>query len=67
MPFNGNIGMHDAPWRSSFGGNIYKTNGSHGCINLPPKSAETIFGYVKSGFPVIVYQMPTSSAKKASE
>ena len=65
MPFNGNIGMHDAPWRSSFGGNIYKTNGSHGCINLPPSSAEKIFGYVSSGFPVIVYNMPAGSAKKA--
>ncbi|MEG0565808.1 MAG: peptidoglycan binding domain-containing protein, partial [Hungatella sp.] len=28
MPFNGNIGMHDAGWRSSFGGSIYKTGGS---------------------------------------
>ena len=36
MPFNGGIGLHDASWRSSFGGTIYKTNGSHGCINLPP-------------------------------
>ena len=36
MPFNKNIGMHDANWRSSFGGTIYKTKGSHGCINMPP-------------------------------
>ena len=35
MPFNGGIGLHDASWRSSFGGSIYKTNGSHGCVNMP--------------------------------
>ena len=27
--------MHDATWRGKFGGQIYKTSGSHGCINLP--------------------------------
>ena len=36
MPFNGGIGLHDANWRGSFGGAIFQTNGSHGCINLPP-------------------------------
>lgn len=55
MPFNGNVGMHDASWRSSFGGEIYVTNGSHGCINLPRKKAEAIFEIVKKGEPVLVY------------
>lgn len=57
MPFNGNIGMHDANWRSSFGGNIYKTNGSHGCINLPPSVAKELYGYVEKGTPVICYHL----------
>ena len=35
MPFFDGQGLHDATWRSSFGGNIYLTNGSHGCVNLP--------------------------------
>ena len=35
MAFNGNIGLHDADWRDSFGGDIFQTNGSHGCVNLP--------------------------------
>lgn len=56
MPFNGNIGMHDATWRNRFGGNIYKTSGSHGCINLPLENAKTIYGYVETYFPVIVYR-----------
>ncbi len=55
MPFNGNIGMHDASWRSSFGGDIYITGGSHGCVNLPKKKAEEIFDNVEKGEPVIVY------------
>lgn len=55
MPFNGNIGMHDATWRTEFGGEIFLTNGSHGCINLPLDKAQAIFGYVSTGFPIICY------------
>lgn len=55
MPFNGGIGLHDAPWRSSFGGNIYKTNGSHGCINLPPNVARIIYNNIKQNTPIIIY------------
>ncbi len=55
MPFYGNYGMHDANWRRSFGGEIYKTNGSHGCINLPPSMAGQIYQSVSEGFPVICY------------
>lgn len=43
MPIYGDIGMHDATWRSSFGGYIYQTSGSHGCINLPYYVAEKIY------------------------
>ena len=55
MPFNMNIGMHDATWRNSFGGNIYINNGSHGCINLPLETAKTIYSYIDTFFPIIVY------------
>lgn len=55
MPFYGNYGMHDATWRSHFGGTIYQEHGSHGCINLPLASAATIYEYVSTGFPVICY------------
>lgn len=60
MPFNGNVGMHDASWRSSFGEDIYLRNGSHGCVNLPPKKAKVIYEYVEKGEPVIVYGGQTS-------
>jgi len=55
MPFNGGIGMHDANWRSAFGGNIYKTNGSHGCINCPQNIANAIYNNIEAETPVICY------------
>ena len=55
MPFNGNIGMHDAGWRKEFGGELYLTGGSHGCVNLPPENAKIIYEYVYTGFPVVCY------------
>lgn len=58
MPFNGNIGFHDASWRSSFGKDIYKTNGSHGCINMPPENAKILFEHIKRGVAVLVYELP---------
>ncbi|MBO5069669.1 MAG: peptidoglycan binding domain-containing protein [Roseburia sp.] len=58
MPFYGDYGMHDATWRSKFGGNIYKTNGSHGCINMPLSVAKTIYEVVEKGYPVLVYTLP---------
>lgn len=68
MPFNGNIGLHDATWRSSFGGNIYKTSGSHGCINLPYSVAQELYGYVEKGTPVICYYLPgTEPVSKEQE
>ncbi|MCR4610556.1 MAG: L,D-transpeptidase/peptidoglycan binding protein [Lachnospiraceae bacterium] len=57
MPFNGGEGMHDANWRSSFGGQIYKTNGSHGCVNLPVSVAAQVFSNISAGYPVLVYTL----------
>ncbi len=55
MPFYYNVGIHDASWRSSFGGEIYKGNGSHGCINTPEAAAKTIHDNIEAWDPVIVY------------
>lgn len=49
------IGLHDATWRGSFGGSIYKYNGSHGCINLPYWVAQTIYDKAPVGTRVYVY------------
>lgn len=68
MPFNGGIGFHDAPWRSAFGGQIYRTSGSHGCVNLPPAIAKQLYDYVDSGFPVLCYNLaPTVAAPAPTE
>ena len=55
MPFNGGIGIHDAVWRGSFGGSIYKTNGSHGCVNAPYSMAQAIFNSIDESMPIICY------------
>ena len=56
MPFYGNIGIHDAKWRRAFGGEIYKKNGTHGCVNAPYYLAKTIYKHIESGIPIICYQ-----------
>ena len=56
MPFNGSIGFHDASWRTEFGGTIYKTNGSHGCVNLPKEAAKQIFLNIDQGTMVRVHE-----------
>lgn len=58
MPFNGDIGFHDASWRKEFGKDIYKTNGSHGCINMPPNAAKVMFENIQRGVAVVVYELP---------
>jgi vancomycin resistance protein YoaR len=63
MPFNRNIGFHDANWRSEFGKEIYKTKGSHGCINMPPKNAKLMFENIKRGVAVVVYELPGTENK----
>lgn len=55
MPFLGGYGLHDASWRSSFGGDIYLYDGSHGCVNLPSSAAKTIYNNVSVGTKVILY------------
>lgn len=56
MAFYGNgYGMHDATWRSSFGGEIYKYAGSHGCVNMPPSKIPSLYNMVSIGTPVIVH------------
>ena len=52
MPFNGGQGLHDAGWRSAFGGDIYMNGGSHGCVNMPYDAAAAIFNYAYVGMPV---------------
>lgn len=56
MPFHDGQGLHDAPWRNEFGGNIYQTGGSHGCINLPPAAAAVIYENMQERMPIFLYK-----------
>ena len=50
MPFRSDgYGLHDADWRSSFGGTIYQYYGSHGCVNMPPAYAEKLYNGIHAG------------------
>jgi lipoprotein-anchoring transpeptidase ErfK/SrfK len=59
MPFLRGFGLHDANWRpaSHFGNtSVQPTRGSHGCVNLPPSIAPTIYNLVQIGTPVIIIE-----------
>ena len=55
MPFYEGQGLHDASWRYYFGGNIYRGNGSHGCVNLPVWAAAEIYEAVETGTAIIIF------------
>ncbi len=49
-------GLHDADgWRTEYGGDIYLTNGSGGCVNVPREVISRIFETYEDGVPVIIY------------
>jgi hypothetical protein len=48
-------GFHDAGWQPYFGGTRYLTNGSHGCINMPPHLAEELYSMLEVDTPVITH------------
>ena len=55
IDYGSQIGLHDATWRSNFGGAIYKNDGSHGCVNLPYWVAQSIFNSAPVGILVLIY------------
>ena len=55
VPVRGHVGIHDASWRSEFGGSIYQKNGSHGCINTPTEVMAQLYEMVEIGTPVILF------------
>lgn len=56
LPFDGTgQGIHDANWQGTFGGSVYVTGGSQGCINTPPAVMAQLYDLVYIGIPVIVF------------
>ena len=60
LPFYGGVGIHDAEWRGAFGGNLYQSSGSHGCINTPWANAKTIYENIDAGTPIVCYNAGTN-------
>ena len=52
---NNGIGLHDANWRSSFGGSIFLKDGSHGCVNMPNEKAAQLFKEAEIGTITVIY------------
>lgn len=48
--------FHDASWRNAFGGEIYKTNGSLGCINMNIEDVKILDEYTEVGTKVLVHK-----------
>ena len=63
--FHGN-GLHDAVWREQFGKDIYKTDGSHGCVNLPYETAQLLYYNYNEGSPVLIYRSSQEESGSAS-
>lgn len=53
--FHGAYGLHDASWRTIFGGKKYLSDGSHGCVNTPEEAMAQIFAEIEVGVPVVVH------------
>ncbi|CZQ88825.1 Hypothetical protein Tpal_1055 [Trichococcus palustris] len=49
------VGIHDSSWQSAYGGNVWQTAGSNGCINTPPEVMAQLFGLVTVGTPVVIH------------
>lgn len=49
------IGIHDATWQSSFGGDRYKYYGSHGCVGISLSDAQYIYENIPLGTVVIMF------------
>ena len=55
IAFADDIGFHDAYWQDSFGGDVYLTSGSHGCVNMPLDTVSKLYKIAYVNMPVYVY------------
>jgi hypothetical protein len=51
---NDGYAIHDAPWRGTYGPGTQQA-GSHGCVNTPMPTMETLFGWAEVGTRVIIH------------
>ncbi len=48
-------GLHDASWRDEFGEEIYLSDPSRGCVNMPTDKITILFDYADVGTEVVVH------------
>ena len=48
-------GLHDASWRDEFGEDIYLTDPSRGCVNMPTDKITILFDYADVGTEIVVH------------
>lgn len=49
------VGIHDSDWQPAYGGDLWKTRGSHGCVNTPPSVMAQLYNAVEVGTPVVIF------------
>ncbi|MDO4400366.1 MAG: L,D-transpeptidase family protein [Coriobacteriia bacterium] len=69
MAWRGNdVGFHDADWQDEFGGSRYEEGfGSHGCINLSPEDAESLYKLADINTVVVCHGSGATKEKKSSD
>lgn len=61
MGFAYGIGIHDAAWRTVFGGDAYKWEGSHSNVQLPLLITYDLYRQTEEGVPVVAYYREAAS------
>ncbi|WP_375479343.1 L,D-transpeptidase [uncultured Jatrophihabitans sp.] len=57
VPFNGDFGLHDAPWQTMpFGSKNWPTEGSHGCVHVPTATMAWLYRWVGVGDTVVTVE-----------
>lgn len=55
FPFTNRYGIASATWRDNFGGDIYKTQGTTGNIDVPNSFAQSLYNVVEDQTPIFIY------------
>ena len=57
VPFNGDFGLHDAPWQTMpFGSQNWPTQGSHGCVHVATATLAWIYRWAQIASTVVTVE-----------
>ena len=50
MPYDYDYGFHDSSWQHfAYGSERYRTEGSHGCVHVPPRAMPFVYAWAQTG------------------